>query len=555
MCPVTFPVTLLDLAGCIALLLWGTHMVQKGVQRAFGPRLRTTLAGALKTRFHALIAGIGVTAMLQSSTATGLMVAGFTAAGMVELVPALAVMLGANVGTTIVVQLLSFNVAALAPALILVGVVMFRRAANAMPRDLAQVLIGLGLMLMSLHRLIDLITPYEDAPDLRMLMGAVSTTPLVAMLVAAVMTWIAHSSVAVVLLAMSLAVKGVVPPEAAFALVVGANVGSALNPVLEASSASDPTSRRMPFGNLLNRLFGAALALLFLEQVSVVMVWYQPDTARAVADFHTAFNLILAVLFLPILGPYARMLTKLFPDRPLAADPGQPLYLDAGVVRTPIVALGNAAREALRLADFLETMLRCVRLALEKDSPDRIPEARRIDEVMDRLNGAIQAYLMTLDPDALDEHDRRRMDEILAFASNMIHAGDVIDNSMISVAANRLKRGLAFSTSGRTEVMEVFDRIEANLRTAAALFVTDDPRAARLLAAEKAVFRELESKANQDHLDRLRAGQNDTAESSGLQLELVRDLKRINAHLVSGTAYPVLERSGELLSSRVTETM
>ncbi|OYW32554.1 MAG: Na/Pi cotransporter, partial [Azorhizobium sp. 12-66-6] len=230
----TFPVTLLDLAGCIALLLWGTHMVQKGVQRAFGPRLRSMLAGALKTRFHAFIAGIGVTAMLQSSTATGLMVAGFTAAGMVELVPALAVMLGANVGTTLVVQLLSFNVAALSPALILVGVVMFRRAANAMPRDLAQVLIGLGLMLMSLHRLIDLITPYEDAPDLRMLMGAVSTTPLVAMLVAAVMTWIAHSSVAVVLLAMSLAVKGVVPPEAAFALVVGANVGSALNPVLEA---------------------------------------------------------------------------------------------------------------------------------------------------------------------------------------------------------------------------------------------------------------------------------------------------------------------------------
>ena len=137
-CPVTFPVTLLDLAGCIALLLWGTHMVQKGVQRAFGPRLRSMLAGALKTRFHAFIAGIGVTAMLQSSTATGLMVAGFTAAGMVELVPALAVMLGANVGTTLVVQLLSFNVAALSPALILVGVVMFRRAANAMPRDLAQ---------------------------------------------------------------------------------------------------------------------------------------------------------------------------------------------------------------------------------------------------------------------------------------------------------------------------------------------------------------------------------------------------------------------------------
>ncbi len=548
---VTFPVTLLDLAGCIALLLWGTHMVQSGVQSAFGPRLRIFLAGALKTRFHAFLAGLGVTAILQSSTATGLMVAGFAATGLVDLVPALAVMLGANVGTTLVVQVLSFDISPLSPALILIGVMMYRRAASPTPRDVGKVAIGLGLMLLSLHQLIELITPYEDAPSLRMLMGAVSTEPLVAIAVAAVLTWIAHSSVAIVLLAMSLAAKGVVAPEAALALVIGANLGSALNPLLEASSAGDPASRRLPFGNVMNRLVGTVLGLALLDPLTRLLLAFEPNTARAVADFHTLFNLVLAVLFLPVLNPFANMLRALFPVRAQESDPARPLYLDSLASSTPVVALGNAAREALRLADILETMLSCTRDALEKDNRARMIEAQRMDDVLDRLNSAIQAYLMTLDPETLSAEDHRRMDEILAFATNMEHAGDVLDNSLLPLAAKRLKRGLAFSAEGQSDIATMIDRVIANLRTAGALFMTNDPETARQLAAEKAVFRDLETKATQNHFDRMRAGQIESAETSTLHLDVVRDLKRINAHLVSGTAYPVLEREGELLSSRI----
>ena len=179
-----FPLTLVDLAGSVALLLWGVHMVQTGVQRAFGARLRSFLGSALRNRFKAFLAGIGVTAILQSSTATGLMVTGFAAGGLVDLVPALAVMLGANVGTTLIVQVLSFDVAEVAPALILIGVLMFRRA-SAGPRDFGRVLIGLGLVLMALHQFVDLLTPYEDVPSLRMFLGAVSTQPVLDVILAA----------------------------------------------------------------------------------------------------------------------------------------------------------------------------------------------------------------------------------------------------------------------------------------------------------------------------------------------------------------------------------
>jgi phosphate:Na+ symporter len=349
--------TLLDLAGAVALLLWGLHMVQTGIQRGFGTDLRRWLSAALGNRLAAFAAGLGVTAILQSSTATGLMTAGFVASGAVALVPALAVMLGANVGTTLIVQAMSFDVAQVAPALILLGVILFRRGTVARTRDLGRVAVGLGLMLMALHHLVGAITPYEDMPSLRMVLGAITTEPVLDVLVAAGLTWAAHSSVAVVLLVMSLATQGVVPPHAAFALVLGANLGTAINPVLEASSSAEPAGRRLPVGNLLIRAAGCLAALALLNRIGPLMVQFDPDPARAVADFHTGFNLLLAALFLPALQPYAWLLRKLLPARLEAEDPSRPRYLDHVALETPPIAIGAAAREALRMADALEAML------------------------------------------------------------------------------------------------------------------------------------------------------------------------------------------------------
>ncbi|MGL4961644.1 MAG: Na/Pi cotransporter family protein [Inquilinus sp.] len=549
----SFPVTLVDLAGYIALLLWGTHMVQTGIQRTFGPKLRSILGAALKNRFRALLAGIGVTAVLQSSTATGLMVAGFAAGGLVELVPALAVMLGANIGTTLIVQVLSFDVAAAAPVLILIGFLLFRRDSATQTHDLGRVFIGLGLMLMALHQLLTLLTPYEDAPSLRLLLGAISTEPVVDMLLAAVFTWAVHSSVAVVLLVMSLAANGVVPPEAAFALVLGANLGTAINPVIEGVSSDDPAAKRLPIGNLANRVLGVIVALILLRWIGPLMVTVEPDNARAVADFHTLFNLALAVIFLPLLTPYSKLLQRLLPRRVDPADPSRPLYLDTAARETPIVALGGAAREAMRLADVLEAMLHGARDALRKGDRKLIAETRRMDDVLDHLNTAIKTYLTSLDPDSLSESDHRRLGEILNFAMNMEQAGDVVDGNLLPHCAKRLKRGLEFSKEGEAELLAMMDRLVTNLRTAASLFMTDDRRAARLLVDEKVAFRDLEAAATQSHFDRLRAGRRDTAETSALHLDLLRDMKRVNGHIVAAAAYPVLERSGELLASRVTD--
>ncbi|WP_029350758.1 Na/Pi cotransporter family protein [Bosea sp. 117] len=547
----TFPPSLIDLGGAIALLLWGTHMVQTGVQRALGHHLRAFLGRALRTRLRAFLAGLGVTAILQSSTATGLMTAGFAAGGLVELAPALAVMLGANVGTTLIVQVLSFDVSALSPALILVGVVMFRRDATSHTHDLGRVFIGLGLMLLALHQLLGLLTDFEDTPSLRVLLGAVSTMPVLAMFIAAGLTWAAHSSVAIVLLIMSLAANGAVPPNAAFAMVLGANLGTAINPVLEGPAGDDPAARRLPIGNLCTRLVGVIIALAALAPIGHLMVTFQPDNGRAVADFHMFFNLALAALFLPLLTPYASLLRRWFPDRVDPADPSRPRYLDAAAKETPIVALGGAAREALRLSDVLAEMLTGARGALANGDRRAIAEIKRRDDVLDRLNTEIKAYLSTLDPDELSTEDDRRLTEILTFTMNMEQAGDVVDRNLLPHLSKRLKRTGALPKDDQAELAGMIDRLLANLGAAASLFMTEDPRAARLLADEKVAFRDAESKATLSHFDRLRSSRLEDAQASALHLDLLRDIKLVNSHIVAAAAYPVLERSGALLPSRL----
>jgi phosphate:Na+ symporter len=547
-----FPFTLLQLAGYVALLLWGVHMVQTGVQRAFGAKLRSFLGSALRSRLNAFLAGIGVTAILQSSTATGLMVTGFAAGGLVDLVPALAVMLGANVGTTLIVQLLSFDVTDIAPALILIGVLMFRRA-TAGTRDFGRVLIGLGLVLIALSQFVGIVTPYEDVPSLKMFLGAVSNQPLVDVVLAAGLTWAAHSSVAILLLIMSFGGNNVVPPEAAFALVLGANLGTAINPVLEGATGGDPAGKRLPLGNLLNRAIGVILGLIALPYAGTLLISIEPDPARAVADFHTAFNLILAAVFFPLLRPFAALLRRLLPTRVDPADPAQPMYLAPVASEAPVIAIGAAAREAMRLADILETMLLGLRDAFARADRRQIGETRRLDDVMDKLNTAIKTYLASLDPDFLNDDDHHRVAEILSFATHMEQAADIVDKSLLALAMKKLRRGLAFSEAGETELLEIIDRLIANVRAAASLFMTGDDRAARLLAAEKEAFRSLEAGATASHFERLRAGRVDTAETSSLHLDALRDLKRINAHLVAAAAYPVLERKGGLLVSRLRE--
>ena len=546
-------IVLLDLMGGVALLLWGLHMVHSGILRAFGPDLRLLLAKALNNRFTAFAAGLGLTALLQSSTATALITSSFTAEGLVSLVPALAIMLGANVGTTLIVQVLSFNISAVAPVLFIIGLVAFRSGPRSRIKDIGRVFIGLGLMLLALHILLTSLAPAENAPGARVFMNAITGDPVLCVLIGAVVTWAVHSSVASVLLIMSLAYAHFVTPFAALALVLGANLGSAINPVFEGARRDNPASYRLPLGNLINRVAGILLVAPFLRPISEALLSWQPDPAKATATFHIAFNVATAILFIGLLDGLARLLKSLLPERVRDEDPSRPRYLDESALETPSLALADAARETLHMGDHVEVMLRKVMAAMMTNDRALVDQVSRMDNSVDGLDEAIKLYVTKLTRGSLDEREGKRAMEIISFAINLEHIGDIIDKNLSELATKKIKRRFQFSPEGAEELSAFHKRTMDSLRIAFGVFMSGDVNEARKLLAEKAALRNTELAATERHLDRLREGRPETLETTSLHLDVLRDLRRIHSHICS-VAYPVLDAAGELEAYRAVES-
>ncbi len=543
-------VLLIELAGHVGLLLWGTHMVGTGVQRGFGPVLRRWLGCNLDGPVRAFATGLGVTTLLQSSTATGLLATSFTATGVIALAPALAVMLGANVGTALLTQLLSVNMSLVGPPLVLAGVLVFRWATAGRAKNIGRIGIGLGLMLMALTGLVHTLAPLHNAPLLRPVMGSLSGDPVLAVVIAALLTWTCHSSIAIVLLIGTFEASHIVGPTGALALVLGANLGGALPALLNASTR---IARRLPLGNLLVRATGVVFALPFLPQIAETLARLDPVSTRLVVNFHLLFNVALAAVFLVPVGALARLLTRWLPDPPATADPGRPVHLDAAALDTATVALANASRETLRMADMIDGMLRNTRELIGGESLQRAESVAAAGRSVDQLGESIRRYLADLGDDQTQlRSEGARAQDILSAVINLEHVADILANSFVEFSLRSLKRGKRFSSEETDIVTAMHGELLDCLRLALAVFLQGDPGDAARLVSSKRNFREFEAAAMALSVRSLRTAaatsrlaESDTAErvaeESGLLLRSVRDLRRIHSHLAS-FAYPVLHR-------------
>ena len=538
-----------DIFGYVALLLWGTHMVTSGVLRGYGSALRRWLGRYLGRRPAAFAFGVCLTALLQSSTATGMMATSFAASGFLGLAPGLAVMLGANVGTTLIVQVMSFDIAVVAPILILLGTALHRRSDDARYKNLGRVGIGLGLMLLALHLLVLTMAPIQNAQALRAVMQSLADEPMLALLAAAILTWLCHSSVAVVLLIVSFATAGVVDAPEALALVLGANLGSTLPALLEAHT---PVARRLPLGNLLVRAFGCLVCLPLLHPITHWLAPLGASPARIAVNFHTAFNLGLAVIFILPVERLAQWLIRLQPEPPRPADPGQPLYLDEAALDSANVALVNATRESMRMADTVESMLTSLVEVFGKDDASRAAAISRMDPSFDRLGIAIRQYLADLGGEALNEEDGERSQEIHAFVINIEHIGDITANNLMEFAAKKAERGQDFSAEDIQDLAAMHTQIMESLRLGITVFMRGDLRAAQQLVERKELLWRLENEASDRHIRALRE-QHDGG-GGDVYLRILRDLKRIHSHLAA-LAYLPLERAGLLQDRLVREPL
>jgi phosphate:Na+ symporter len=542
---------LVHLAGEAALLLWGLHMVQSGVERAFGGRLQALLGAALGSPLRAMGAGLCVTAALQSSTAAALMVAGFASAGAVALVPALAAMLGANIGTALIVQALSVDVSWLAPLLVLCGVIAFRKGRRAQTRDLGRAGIGLGLMLLALDLLVTTLAPLQDSPAFARVLGGMAASPLATLLFAAAIAWAAHSSVAGVLFVATLAGSGAMDIPAALAMVAGANLGSAVNPLLQGGGRPGDRARlRLPIGNLVNRAVGCALVLAFLPSLSAWAASLGAGPLSLVAGAHLAFNLVTSLLAYPLLRLLAWALCRALPERP-ELDEAAPRYLDPVAAGVPAVAMANAEREVLRIADVLDRMLHASAQAFAAEDREAGKALAEMDDVVDRLHRAVLAYLAGIPPDRLSAAEATRLDDIRAFAIALEHAADVLSRDVARHAAKRLRRGITLAPEDRDDFAALHQSLRSQLRLAVAVLMVEDAEAARRLVQEKEMLRATERGVARRAAEAAPLPLGEPGATPGLVLDAIRDLRRVGAHLAAA-AHPLLERRGELLASRLT---
>jgi phosphate:Na+ symporter len=541
--------TILNVLGSVTLLLWGVRMVRTGLTRAFGATLRRAVAACSRNRFTAFLGGIAITGLLQSSTATALLVSSFAGRGLIPLSIAFAIMLGADIGTTIAAQVLSFDLGWVSPLLIATGVIAFLSSESDKSRHLGRVAIGLGLMLLSLKLLALATQPLRQAPAFMAMLQGLQDEYVIAVVVGTLATWFVHSSLSTVLLVMSFAGSGLIEPRLALALVIGANIGGALAPFM-AQSGADVEARRVPLANLITRAIVGLALLPFLGPLANGLGMLDPSLTRLPVNFHTFFNTAASLIFLPLVDVVAWACRRLLPAKAVADDPGKPRHLDPNVLDSPTEALGCALRETLHLGDHVSDMLRQSIEVFERNDPKAVKAVETADDAVDRLYEAIKLYLIQTSRNELGEEDGRRYVEILTFTTNLEHVGDIIDKNLMELAAKKIRNRYAFSPEGMAELRAFHGRVQDNLRLALNVFTTRDIALARRLVGEKTAMREAEARTADNHYARLREGRPESIETSSIHMDVIRDLKRINGHLTT-VAYPILEAAGELADTRL----
>jgi phosphate:Na+ symporter len=412
-------------------------------------------------------------------------------------------------------------------------------------------LIGLGLIILALQLIVLAAQPLTKGAGVKVIFGSLTGDVLLDMLVAAVFTMLSYSSLAVVLLTATLAASKVISLHVALGLVLGANLGSGLLAMLTTLTSS-PEARRVTLGNLLFRLLGCIIIVPLLPYIEELFASTPLDDAQITVYFHLLFNVAIAVGFLFFTEKIARVAERLLPARHDADDPAKARYLDTSALDTPNLAIGNAAREAMRLADFIEQMLNGMLAVLKTNDRQLAEKIRKMDDIVDDLYTAIKLYLTQVSREALDEKEGRRWADIVSFTINMEQVGDIVERVVTDLEEKKIEKGRSFSDAGMQEIVDLHGRLIANLRLGMSVFLHGDLASAQQLLAEKVLFRDLERAYADSHIERLSINTLQSIETSSLHLDLISDLKRINSHICS-IAYPILEQAGVLAKTRLRE--
>ncbi len=534
--------TLLNLLSAVALLVWGTHIVRTGIMRVYGADLRRVISRSVQRKPLAFLAGIGVTALVQSSNATTLLVTSFVSQKLMELTPALVVVLGADVGTAIMARILTYDLSWLSPLFIFIGVIFFLSRKQTRLGQIGRTSIGLGLILLALQLIVEASRPITHAAGVQVLFSSLTGDILLDALVGAVFAIVSYSSLAAVLITATLTATDVISFKVALCLVIGANFGSGLLAMIN-NSASNAAGKRVALGSLLFKLIGCVIILPMVNLLAQWLSRVPMSAADMVISFHVFYNLIRCVALVPFSEVMARLCRRLIADDVENEQQLKPKHLDHSALDTPALALVNAARETLRIGDVIEQMLQSLKKVLDGEVREE-RTVRRLDDDVDVLYTAIKLYLAQMPKEDLPAEESRRWAEIIDLALNLEQAGDIIERMSAEIAGKSHSAHRTFSPQGIEELAAMQEQLLKNLHLSLSVFISRDATTAKRLRRAKHRFRILNQRYSLAHVNRLHQQNVQSMETSSLHLGLLADMKRLNS-LFCAVAYSVLEQPEE----------
>ncbi|WP_444451973.1 Na/Pi cotransporter family protein [Rhodobacter capsulatus] len=540
----------LNVAGAAALLIYAVRMVRTGVERAFAPQLRRWLRVSARNRLVAAGSGATVALLMQSSTAVAVLAAGFVTAGTISAGVGLAMHLGADIGSALVVQALVLRPVWLAPLLLLIGVASFLRTQEKPGRQIGRILIGLALTFVALDMIAHASAPIRDLAGLPSVAGFLQQDLVSTFALGAALAWVIHSSVAAVLMVMVFATQGLLTIPVAAALVLGANLGGSFIAVMLTLGAATG-ARQMVWANALVRGGGAAACLAVLNLAPHDWSWLGADPGQQVINLHLIFNLGVAVIGLALIPALLFVLARAIPQRPdPALSQDLPGALDPAALAEPERALACAAREVLHMGETAEAMLRLVMPLFTRWNRTESAAIAEAELRLDRMHAATKAYLARLDTPTEDPELARRAAELVEQAAHFEAAGDAVARMSFGLARKLGAEGLTFAPDDRRELQDFHDSVLTTAQTALQVQMTRNPAAARDLVAQKESVRRQEQALQQAHMARLRQANPESTATSNIHQELLRELKQINTCFAM-VAYPILTESGDLLDTRL----
>lgn len=531
------------LVGGLAIFLHGINLTREGLQVVAGDRLRTIIFALSKNRIIALFSGIFITMILQSSTVSTVMVVGFCSNALMSLTQAMAVLLGADIGTTVTVQLISFHLSAYALSIISVG--FFVRMISKRKRNqyMGQILLGMGLLFLGIKLAEDATIPLKSSAVFNSLIQYVHGNPIAALIGAGVLTLILQGSAPTIGFLIALSTTGNITLEAAMPMILGANIATTIMPIFMTASTSNLEGRRVGVAHALFKVAGVAVLLPFIKEFNQFILFIDDNPARSIANAHTIFNILNALMFLPLISFCANLISQHYTPIPEKMKFGAK-YLDTRALESPSLAFGNAQREFLRLADLVNDMLKDSVKVMGKPDLDVLAEIEENDDKVDILNREIRFYLAKVTTEIITPEQAEKQIELVSLSNDVENIGDVINVNILTLARKKINLGVTFSAQGWEEIQDFHSKVCENFDLALIAYSSQDEEVARKVIRHRTALVDIENALMQKHILRLSQGTRESMETSGMHLDLLTHLRQINGYIGNIADAVVKSQSG-----------